>query len=310
MEDPEGTSRIEDPEATPSQTQEERPRGEEPGARVPSPPSPGAVNGEGAPPPKRLLDELNKAAQRASQEADKKQEKSQALKTDVAALTTADAEVSRTVEAYGKARPGLEQQRAEREDYIENKRDLILNAIGDRKDEVDNAWDEVRADIDALKVQLEERKTALEQRKRAYQDQQIAADEAQMDFDRAKNRLALLNGWLTQLTQLRTGIEAAEDASDEVGMYVRLLEYDRLVKREIPANLQPVDAYRRALQDAWRSLKQEKDALRDAATARTQAQNELEQTQAELDRLQPNRVDEVLTRVPEDPSTGAVGSGV
>jgi len=102
---------------------------------------------------------------------------------------------------------------------------------------------------------------------------------------------------------LKTGIETASDAGDAVGMYVRFLEFKRVLAL-IGSNLPDPDTYRRELEDAWRELKTAKDKLRAAATERTNAQNALSRTQAELDRLRGSRVDEVVNRVSESPPSG------
>jgi DNA repair exonuclease SbcCD ATPase subunit len=263
-----------------------------------TPPSP--PNGNG--PAQTVLENLNKALQKANQEAAQSQELSKALQADVQALAAAYGDVDKAVEAYGKERSSLDQQRTERKEYIAKKDDLILSAIEDRKDEVDAFWDAVGTEIETLVNRLEQNETTLVGRTRAYEDKQRAVQKAQEKFDKIKNRQAALGDWLKQLAALKTGIEAAEDKGDAVGLYVRFREYKRLLDL-IDENLSAVDDYRRQLELAWSELKKRKDELRDAAKARTQAQNELELTKAELERLRKNRVTEVINRVPPAPAS-------
>jgi len=205
-------------EETPgSQEYEDRPQppgqgAQAPAAAAPTPPPPpppdggdggdggdGNGNGNGSGTLQTVLDALNKALQKASQEAARSQEESKALDADVKALAAAYATVGKAVEAYGKNRPSLEQQRGAQKDYIDKQEDLILGAIDDRREEVDGVWGDVEKQIDHLGTQLDRDRATLVEKSRGYEDKQQAAQDAQAALDEVNNRQAIVNAWLQQL---------------------------------------------------------------------------------------------------------------
>jgi hypothetical protein len=123
---------------------------------------------------------------------------------------------------------------------------------------------------------------------------------AKTTFDAAKTRLATLTAELQGFEDVKKGIETAEDANDPVGMYVGLREYDRQLAAAQPGaetGLKPVEGFQKDLEDAWRGLQAAQNTHRDATAQLTDAQNRSEAAKAELDRLGPARVAEVVKLV-------------
>ena len=265
---------------------------------APSPPSTTPSNGSATDPPGSILDELSAQLQDAAAKAAESQQASKALQDDLTALQRAYDEVGKLVDAYDKARPALTKQAADSTEYIDRKRPLIIREIGDAKQAADDAWKAVHD----LLADLEHKRHDLWSEFLAAQDalaaQTRTRDAISKRFDELKARSATLTAGLKRVADLKTGIEAADAADDAAGMYVRLFEFDR----ELTAAkgvLADAEVYRGELDAAWRDLEHAQSAVRDAAATSAHAKNQYEIVAAELERLSPNRVSEVLKRLAE-----------
>jgi DNA repair exonuclease SbcCD ATPase subunit len=181
----------------------------------------------------------------------------------------------------------------ERKTYIDGKRPLIENAIDDRKDEADKAWDDFRKRLQDLDQQRQHQWEQLVQAEEDLTKKQKARDQANDAFQALNGRQAVIADRLKKLGDLKTYIEAAEDRNDADAMYVALREFD-LQWRRANEDLKEVDAYRAELEAAWATLNERDADVREAARTRSQARNAFDLTKAELERLQANRVEEVL----------------
>jgi chromosome segregation ATPase len=275
------------------------------GSPAPSPPA--ATSGGGAAPaksPKTILDELNTKLEEASAAASESREASDALKADIDALRKAYEGVGKAVEDYGKGHPSLQQQLSERKTYIDGKRPLIENAIDDRKDEADKAWDDFRKRLQDLEQQRQQQWDQLVQAQEDLRHKQQARDQANDAFEALKGRQAAIADRLKKLGDLKTYIEAAEDRNAADAMYVALREYD-LQWRRASDDLKEVDAYRAELEAAWATLNERDAAVREAAQKRSHAQNAFDLTKAELERLRANRVEEILKLLVTTPTSAS-----
>lgn len=265
-------------------------------ADSPTPAPPVSAFGGGAAPaklPKIVLDELNTALQEASAAASESKEALDALKADIDALNKAYDAVGKAVEDYGKGRSSLHQQLSERKTYIDGKRPLIENAIDDRKDEADRAWDDLGKRLQDLEKQRQHRWHELAQAQEDLRQKEKARDQANGAFEGLKGRQAAIADRLKRLGDLKTYIEAAEDRNDADAMYVALREYE-LQWGRANEDLKEADAYRAEFEAAWATLNQRDAEVRKAAQKRSQAQNRFDLTKAELERLQAHRVEEIL----------------
>ena len=276
-------------------------------AGSPTPPAPAAGSGGRAAPaksPKTILDELNTKLEEASAAASESKEASDALKADIDALKKAYDAVGKAAEDYGKGRPSLQQQLSERKTYIDGKRPLIEKAIGDRKDEADKAWDDFRKRLQDLDQQRQQQWDQLIHAQEDLRQKQKARDQANEALVVLNGRQAAIADRLKKLGDLKTYIESAEDRNAADAMYVALREYD-LQWRRTNEDLKEVDAYRAELEAAWTELNERDAAVREAARKRSQAQNAFDLTKDELERLQTNRVEEVLRLLAAIPASAA-----
>jgi chromosome segregation ATPase len=261
--------------------------------------------------PGAILDGLNAALQGAGATAAQSQQASEQLEADVTQLQREYDELGKAVEAYANGRSSLSQQLDERTAYIEGKRQLITSAIDERRGEVDDAWQAFESRLNALK---EERSQLWDELIKAQEEQakaERARDRATQTFEELLGRQAALTAQLTSLGDLRIGIEAADDANDALGMYVRLLEHNRVVAEVQGALRTSVDQYRSTLEEAWSAVADAKTALRKGRLDATTAQSRFDLTKAELERLRSQRVDGVLKQLPEPAVTAgsAASSG-
>jgi chromosome segregation ATPase len=254
-------------------------------------------------PPQSLLDELKSMQEQADAEARKHTSRSQALQADIGALAKDLDATTKAADASAKNRSSLDQQLGERKTYIGDKTQVIVAAIGDDRDDIDKAWDAVQADLRNLRQGRDQQRTQLGQLLDAQAQKQRDADLAREQFVAVTERLTGVQGRIAKLTALRARIEAAEDASNAADMYSSLREFNfqlgRATEELESSDPKPVSAYRRKLEDAWRTLNEKQQALRDATQARSEKQAELDQTKAKIERLEANRVDEVLKRFAE-----------
>jgi len=259
-------------------------------------------------PPGTILDNLNAALQDADATAAQSQQASQELQADLDELQREYDDLGKAVEGYANARASLTQQLDERRDYIEGKRQLISNAIDDQRDEVDQAWEAFDTRLKDLEQKRTQRWDELVKAEEERGKAERGRDQARQTFEELAGRQAVLTEQLKRLGDLKTGIEAADN--DAPGMYVRLKEHDREFA-EAEVALTSVDEYRKDLEEAWSELEQAKTALRKANLDATSAQNRFDLAKAEFERLQPQRVDEVLKRLPTPGRAGdqAVPSG-
>jgi chromosome segregation ATPase len=254
--------------------------------------------------PSTILDQLSAQLESATVAAAESEQASQALQADLEELQGAYDDLGKVVEGYARDRASLEQQRKEREAYIEAKRSLIESAIDDRKDEVDQAWTDLNDRLANLEQERAERWNEVVEAQAEHARQQTARDEAKGTFEDLKSRQATIADRLRRLEDLKSGIESAEDTNDPAGMYARLLEYDRELA-EVASELKEVEAYRAEFENAWRMLEQAQAGLREATSALARAQNQFDVIKAQLERLAPNRVGEVLRRLAAPGGGGA-----
>jgi chromosome segregation ATPase len=259
-------------------------------------PAPSGNGASPAPPLGSILDELAAQMQDAAAKAAESEQASHALEDDLAQLQAAYDDVGKVVDAYREARPALTEQLDESKHYAERKEPVILADVGGDKDAVDAAWKEVRDELIDLEKQVHDRWSDVIAAQNALAESTQARDAAVKALDDLKDRQNVVTAQLGRIDGLKAGIEAADAEDDGVGMYVRFLEYQRELKGAQDA-LGEVDAYKATLEDAWRDLEHAKADVRQKDADRVHAQNQYDLVKAALDRLAPNRVDEVLKRV-------------
>jgi tetratricopeptide (TPR) repeat protein len=219
-------------------------------------------------------------------------------------LTKANDDLDKAVEQYGQAKGNLDQQLRAQKAYDEEKGEVIENAVGDDKDEVDAAWDWVRRKLADLHEKREQYWEALNAATDEYTKKQRPVVTAQTNFDELKGRQADLLQRLKDIADLQKRIAAAEDESDAVKMYALLLEFRKRLGT-VDQDLVVVREYREELYKAWRELSDAQEAFRAAGEARTQAQQDYDETKAELAELEAGRVEAVLKRIPAPPADAA-----
>jgi chromosome segregation ATPase len=257
--------------------------------------------------PQEILDGLSRQLQEADAEAAESKQASESLKADITSLKAAFDTVGKAVDDYDKGRPGLRQQLQDRKDYLDGKRSLIEKAIGDRKDDADNAWDAFRQHLQDVRHQLQDRQDQLTQARQELAQKQQARDDARAAFDALMGRKAQVADRLKKLGDLKTFIEAAEDDNDAAAMYVALREHD-LQSKLAGDDLLEVVAYREALETAWRNLDQAQTDVRDAEQQCARAQNQYDLLKGEPDRLQARRIQEVLKLLAAAPAPPGGGT--
>ena len=267
----------------------------------PPPPPPGPQPTPPSSPDVTIQQEESELAQsQADEEALEEKNKRSAEK--ITQMKNAAGELGTTVDAYGKARPGLQQQLQERTDWLDAKRSFIETAVKERRSAVDEAWVAFGKKLQGQETDRANRENALSAARQAHTAAEEAGKKAQETFDELKNRQTALNEALKRLDELRSGIEKAEDENDPVGMYLRLLDFDR-ERADASRGLQPVEAFRQELTTAWYAYKSVLDQVAQAAQNLALAENAFELADTELKRLQSNRVAEALKLVP--PAAGA-----
>jgi hypothetical protein len=248
--------------------------------------------------PKAVLEQLRAGLAKAEADAQSTGARAKSLKADLATLEKALQEVDKSTEAYGKAHPGLAQQVADFTEYTAAKREVIVAAVGDRKDDVDSAvaWFKQR-ETDAV-ADVENSKAKRVEADKAYVEQEATVAKAQIEYAAAKDRVRTVTDGLKAIEGARTDLEAAEDKSEKVLMYAALVEVERLLDA---VQLMPTADYRSELTDKWSNLNDAQQSLREADQERANATFKTAQSEQILGALRADRVGQIVEYAYKNP---------
>jgi chromosome segregation ATPase len=251
--------------------------------------------------PDVVLDKLADDLQKADAEAQATRQKFEALQADINALKKANDDLDKAVQQYAQAKGNLDQQLQVQKDYEDENGKVIKNAVDDAKDLVDAAWDQVKEELTALCNQRDEYREALDKATDEYTNHEREVRKAREKFDKLKGRLTDLQQRLKVLGDLQKRIETAQREPNPIKMYVLLREFHERLK-SLQDDLLVVKSYRTALYDAWSKLNDAQTGLRTAAKAKTEAQQNYDNANADYEKLESGRVEAVLRLLPAQPA--------
>lgn len=170
---------------------------------------------------KQLQTELNQNKshiEHLNQQAD-------ALQTDITDLSANVAEIQTTNSNYAGALPDLESRLQSLQYFFEQKHKMVLAAIGDWKDPINEMIREYDHEIEKMEKRAEE----LGEKQNAAQKESAEAAKAQArlqkEFDRLNQSQQTVTANLTDMENLRSLITAFDDKSDVASMYFVIHEF-------------------------------------------------------------------------------------
>lgn len=216
------------------------------------------------------------------------------LQTDITDLTTSVGDMKNILTTYGGQVKDLETRLHSLEYFYQQKKTMVMAAIGDKKGPIDKLISEFDGDLEVMQTALAE---LFDKVNSAQQDSQRAAavqTERQKEYDAVKAYKDDITAQLTSLETLRTAITAADDATDIASMYFLVLQFqDLLNSTEIISQHQLAIDLRHRLGD----LEAAKEQARAKSAALSGLQAELASQQATLATKQAGRQQQLLTAI-------------
>jgi predicted nucleic acid-binding Zn-ribbon protein len=192
-----------------------------------------------------------------------------ALQTDITDLSTSVTQVQTAVTSYGTGLPDLQSRLQALQYFYDQKSKMILAAIGEKKEPIDELIREFDYELDRMEDRLAElgEKLALAQ---AESDEANNLEKLrQNEYDHANQYQQDVTAKLTDMETLRTDITHADDNTDAATMYFLVLEFHGRMRDThiIPQN---------QLSTELRHKLAELEAAKEHARARTSALNAIQ----------------------------------
>jgi septal ring factor EnvC (AmiA/AmiB activator) len=153
------------------------------------------------------------------------------LQTDIDDLEKTVGEVKTTVADYGSEVKDLETKLHELNYFYQLKHRMIMAAIGDEKEPID----ELIREFDRELERMQDRLTELGKLRAAARGESEEADriqaEEQAEYDQVKGYKQSTENGLEELAGLRGDITSADDANDAASMYFLVLEFQNILRQ-------------------------------------------------------------------------------
>jgi chaperonin cofactor prefoldin len=204
------------------------------------------------------------------------------LKADIDDLAKTVDEVKTTLSEYGSEVKDLETKLHGLQYFYDQKHKMVMAAIGDKKDPIDDRIREFDHETERMGERLEE----LQEMRDAARDESERADtfqrEKQADYDAVKEYKTGTENRLTEMDALRTAITQADEKNDVASMYFLVLEFSWVLEhtrilsqhhlahdlKEELGELEAAKEDARSKKAAWDNLKTEYDAHKATLDAR------------------------------------------
>jgi peptidoglycan hydrolase CwlO-like protein len=192
-----------------------------------------------------------------------------ALQTDITDLSTSVTQVQTAVTSYGSGLPDLQSRLQALQYFYDQKSKMILAAIGEKKEPIDELIREFDYELDRMEDRLAELGEKLALAKAESDEANNIENVRQNEYNLANQYQQDVTAKLTDMETLRTEITAADDNTDVATMYFLVLEFHGRLRDThiIPQN---------QLSTELRHKLAELEAAKEHARARTAALNAIQ----------------------------------
>jgi chromosome segregation ATPase len=246
--------------------------------------------------PEETLKQLKDDLQNTENEITQKTGEREVLKGKITSLEKVVNELKPVRNTYGQFLETLKKDKGDIEKYLETKVPMIHAAVQETKDKIDEKIDEFDKEISEKKEDLKKIKGAYDKANQEYQSAQGVVVEKQKNYNDQKNYQRTVSGKLDDLKALKKEVEKEEEKRNTANMYffseemTSVLETTDIISQE---DLQ------KKLFDAWNALYLANEDLRLKKDEWDRTKKEFETAQNELQALESNRRQEILTRISE-----------
>jgi len=184
-----------------------------------------------APDPNDRLAQLNIELKEHESRIDHLTKQKDDLQADITDLTKTVGDVKTALADYGSKIKDLETHLHSMRMFYEQKHKMVMAAIGEKKDPIDDMIRDFGYETDAMQRRVEELALRLEEATReaakATQHQVVK----QAEYDAVKGYTDRITSQLTDMDNLRTSINQADTSTDVATMYFDVLEFHDVLEK-------------------------------------------------------------------------------
>lgn len=261
----------------------------------------GQATGGGGETPAQQLARLKAELEQAQSDNAALDRKIDNLKSTVAELGKAVAEIEQKAKGWEQARKLLIEQRQEQEGYYKTKRQMLEATVPD-KEAIARLKQDGDEAIKLLRDRAEKLREEEPDRVREYAKAQIEAAKKQRKYDAEVNLAKRNEAWLKELAALHADAEKEDEKGNISRMYFLILEMEDVLKKiDTPS----VEQFTKRVNDAQTAAAQAAVAEQQAKDKLAQAQADLKKAEKDLADAEASRRKNTLAAIPEEAAAPA-----
>jgi cingulin len=245
----------------------------------------------GSPDPESKLQELKQDLDSKKAEANTLTQVVGVLNEDIAVLDQITKEIKQIVDGFGQALKNLKCDKEDANDYLNQKKPKIEDAIKGQKDKLDSKIKELKTEVDAAQAALQKSQSTYGEASGSYEDAKEDAEKAQADYNAAKTYQKSVDDKLKEIKGLRERIEKNENPASK---YFLLGELETALKELKTQWIESQEDLKKKLYAAWTDLDAKKEALRKQKKEWEDAKKDVEEKQKKLEQLAKERIEKTL----------------
>jgi hypothetical protein len=215
------------------------------------------------------------------------------LKSDAAGLEKLASENKQTLDAYNKGFKNLEKEKKEFETYYDTKRTMIVAALRNKKVDVDRVIQRFDGELAAKKKELKATEVKYGDADHEYDAAKKVYDERQKDYQELRDYQRKTEAKLVELRGLKERIEK-EDPKNLANIYILIEEVKRVLRE---TQMKTYKRLTNELSRAWVALDSARENLMKKEEVLDAAKTSFESSKRELEVLDRNRREEILSRI-------------
>lgn len=244
--------------------------------------------------PASQLGKLKETLQTTQLTLEQTTKKRDELQERITLLEKANGEIGKVVEEYQKSAPGFQAEKGKQDEYATLKWQIALCAVGQKKDEIDDAIAAYGKELAAAQAELQTLEQQQAAAQQAYQQAQQTLTTKQQALEEGKATKAHIEAGFKKANELKTALEAEEKLSHPAGLYFLTQELQHLLQG---LTVLTPGALLEKLNDAWCEVNDARAAWQEAGAVLRAAQAKYTAQQKKVEDLQKNRRQKILERL-------------